>query len=155
MRTALSIILALLLCSCGGPEPRKPEAVKSGTFYKASIERNKKLLAQEEKLIQEIIARDSAHRYIGSSNGFWYHYEIRNDTARYLPREGDQILFTYSLMSLKGDTIYRAGELGPTSHVVDRQQLFPGLQQAVKLLHINEKATFLFPSVQAYGYQGD
>lgn len=155
MRTALSIILALALAHCKGPEPRKPEEVRSGSFYKESIERNKILLAKEERAIREIIEKDSAHRYIASPNGFWYYFEKENDTARYLPKEGDQILFTHSLMTLAGDTLYTADELGPTSHMVDRQQLFPGLQNAVKLLNINEKATFLFPSDQAYGYQGD
>lgn len=155
MRTVLSIILLLALASCKGPEPRKPVEVKSGSFYKESIERNKILLAKEEQIIREIVERDTAHRYMASPNGYWYYFEKENDTARYLPREGDQILFTYTLMTLSGDTIYGAGELGPISHMVDKQQLFPGLQTAVKLLNIQEKATFLFPSNQGYGYQGD
>src|SRR5690606_35953285 len=155
MKTALLIVLALLLVHCKGPEPRKPESVQSGSYYKESIERSKKLLARDEQAIREIIERDSVHEYLTSPNGFWYYYEKVNDTARYLPREGDQILFSHTLMTLGGDTIYTAAELGPTSHVVDKQQLFPGLQNAVKLLKIHEKATFLFPSIQAYGYQGD
>lgn len=155
MRTGPLLLLLLFLAACKGPEPRKPEEVKSGSFYRESIERNKKLLAEEVKSIQEIIERDSVHDYIQSPNGFWYFYETQNQGSTYLPREGDQILFTYTLMSLQGDTIYTAEELGPTSHVVDKQQLFPGLQNAVKLLKINEKASFLFPSNQGYGYQGD
>src|SRR5690606_15332825 len=148
-------LLLLALAACKGPEPRKPESVKSGSFYKESIERNKKILAEEVKKIQGIITRDSAHHYVQSPNGFWYFYETRNESSPYLPREGDQVLFSQTLMTLEGDTIYTAEELGPTSHVVDRQQLFPGLQNAVKLLKINEKATFIFPSNQAFGYQGD
>lgn len=58
-------------------------------------------------------------------------------------------------MSLDNDTIYSAKDIGPTSFVVDKEQLFPGMQNAVKLLKISEKATFVFPSLQAYGYQGD
>lgn len=155
MRIVLLFIVVLAFANCKGPEPRKPEEVKSGSFYKESIERNKKLLAEEEKLIQEIMVKDTVHEYIASPNGFWYHYETRNDTATYLPKTEDQILFSYNLMTLDNDTIYTAKEIGATSHVVDKQQLFPGLQNAVKLLKINEKATFIFPSLQAYGYQGD
>ena len=101
------------------------------------------------------MAKDTLHEYITSPNGFWYYYETKNDTATYLPKTEDQILFSYNLMSLQNDTIYTAEQIGPTSHVVDKQQLFPGLQNAVKLLKINEKATFIFPSLQAFGYQGD
>lgn len=155
MRFFLAVLLGVLFMGCGGPEPRRPVEVKSGSFYKESIERTKKLLAAEEKAIQEIMSKDTVHEYLSSPNGFWYYYETKNDTARYLPKTGDQILFSYNLMSLDNDTIYTSEEIGPTSHVIDKQQLFPGLQNAVKLLKINEKATFLFPSPLAYGYQGD
>ncbi|MEC3965537.1 gliding motility-associated peptidyl-prolyl isomerase GldI [Flagellimonas halotolerans] len=155
MRFLPAILLIVMLMGCGGPEPRKPEEVKSGSFYKESIERTKKLLAAEEEIIQGIISKDTVHEYLSSPDGFWYYYESKNDTATYQPKTGDQILFSYNLMSLGNDTIYTAQEIGPISHLIDKQQLFPGLQNAVKLLKINEKATFLFPSPLAYGYQGD
>lgn len=155
MRLVLILLLALLVVNCGGPEPRRPVEVKSGSFYKESIERNKLLIAKEEALIKEIIAKDTAHSYQSNPNGFWYYFETKNDTATYAPKTGDQILFSYNLMGLDNDTIYTAEEIGPTSFVIDKQQLFPGLQNAVKLLKVNEKATFIFPSLQAYGYQGD
>ena len=155
MRFFLAVLLVVSVTSCGGPEPRRPIEVKSGSFFKESIERTKKLLAEEEKAIQEIISKDTVHEYMSNPNGFWYYYETKNDTATYQLKSGDQILFSYNLMNLDGDTIYTAEEIGPQSHVIDKQQLFPGLQNAVKLLKINEKATFLFPSPLAFGYQGD
>ena len=155
MRTILILLLALTVANCGGPEPRRPVEVKSGSFYKESIERNKQLVAEEEQLIQKIMAKDTVHEYLTNPNGFWYYFESKNDTATYSPKTGAQVLFSYNLMTLNNDTIYTAQEIGPTSYVIDKQQLFPGLQNAVKLLKINEKATFVFPSLQAYGYQGD
>ena len=155
MRIAIVFLLILMCAACGGPEPRRPVEVKSGSFFKESVERNKKLLAEEEKIIRDIIAKDTMHEYITSPNGFWYYFETKNDTATYSPRTDDQILFSYNLMTLDNDTIYTAEDIGPTSYVVDKEQLFPGLQNAVKLLKISEKATFLFPSLQAYGYHGD
>ncbi|MCK0160183.1 gliding motility-associated peptidyl-prolyl isomerase GldI [Allomuricauda sp. F6463D] len=155
MKFFLVALLGVLLMSCGGPEPRRPIEVKSGSFYKESIERTKNLLAAEGKAIEEIISKDTIHEYLSSPNGFWYYYESKNDTAVYSPKTGDQILFSHNLMGLTNDTIYTADEIGPISHVIDKQQLFPGLQNAVKLLKVNEKATFLFPSPLAYGYQGD
>ncbi len=155
MRFIFLIALVLILGSCGGPEPRKPIEVKSGSFFKESVERNKILLAKEEKLIKEIIQKDSIHSYTASPSGFWYYFETKNDTASYSPKTNDQILFSYNLTTLENDTIYSMEDFGPTSYVVDKEQLFSGLQNAVKLLKINEKATFLFPSLQAYGYHGD
>ena len=131
----LAVLVVAIFIGCQGPEPRRPVEVKTGSFFKESIERTKKLLAEEEKTIQAIIAKDTANEYVSSPNGFWYYYESKNDTATYLPRTGDQILFSYNLMTLDNDTIYSASDIGPTSHVIDKQQLFPGLQNAVKLYY--------------------
>ena len=145
MRYCIALLLMVLVIGCGGPEPRRPVEVKSGSFFKESIERTKKLLAEEEKAIRNIMEQDTVHEYLSSSNGFWYFYETKNDTATYQLKTGDQILFSYNLMTLGNDTIYTAEEIGPKSHVIDKQQLFPGLQNAVKLLKINEKPHFSSP----------
>ncbi len=58
-------------------------------------------------------------------------------------------------MTFSGDTLYKAQDFGLVQHAVDKSQLFPGLRNAVKLLRKGEKATFLFPSSQVYGYRGD
>ncbi|WP_190809259.1 gliding motility-associated peptidyl-prolyl isomerase GldI [Flagellimonas sp. S3867] len=155
MRVLTFLTLIFILIGCDGPEPRRPVEVKSGSFFKESVERNKALLAKEEKLIQQIIAQDTAHSYISSPSGFWYYFENKNEASAYLPKTDDQILFSYNLLTMGNDTLYSAKEIGPTSYVVDKEQLFPGLQNALKLLKINERATFLFPSLQAYGYHGD
>ena len=155
MRIGLILMFTLLIVGCGGPEPRRPIKVKSGSFFKESVERNKVLLAKEEKIIQEIISKDTVHQYLSNPNGFWYYYDVKNDTARYTPKTDDQILFSYNIRSLGNDTIYTMKDNGPTSYTIDKEQLFPGLQNAVKLLKINERATFVFPSLQAYGYLGD
>ena len=95
MRILSILFLAVLFSCCDGPEPRKPVQTKSGSFFKASIERSRKLLEAEEKKIQAII------------------------------------------------------------ELVDKQELFLGLRDAVKMLKEKERATFLFPSSIAFGYHGD
>ena len=56
---------------------------------------------------------------------------------------------------MHNDTIYSQEEIGQLSYKVDKQELFKGLRDAVKILKENEKATFLFPSSLAFGYHGD
>ena len=156
MRFLIYYIVCVICCvACGEPEPRRPVTVKSGQFLKASVARNKKLLAQEERMIQDIIQKDTLHEYHASPNGFWYYFETKNDTASYRPQPYDRVQFSYTLMTLQNDTLYSAETLGLVSYIVDKETLFPGLQQAIKLLKVKEKATFLFPSSQAYGYPGD
>ena len=156
MRKVLfSLLLLSLLVACGEPEPRKPVQVKSGSFFKESVERSKKILEMETGVIQKLIERDSLKEYFPSTNGFWFAYETKKDSMGYLPKTNDVLLLTFNIMSLGGDTIYRSNDIGLVEHAVDKSQLFPGLRNAVKLLQKGEKATFIFPSGQGYGYKGD
>ncbi|SHJ40446.1 gliding motility-associated peptidyl-prolyl isomerase GldI [Pseudozobellia thermophila] len=156
MRSLIFVSLVLtLFASCGEAEPRRPVEVKTGSFFKESIERNKELLEQEEKAIQRIIDNDTLHEYVHSSSGSWYYYETKNDEAVYTPRPDDLVTMTYELMSFDNDTIYSGEEIGIVKYKVDKQELFPGLRNSVKLLKEGETAVFLFPSSLAYGYHGD
>ena len=155
MKQGFLILLLTFLVQCGGPEPRRPVEVKSGSFFKTSVERNKELLAQEELIIKEIIAADSLNQYYSTDFGAWYYYEDRISEDMYLPTEDDVVTMEYDILSLVNDTIYSRQEIGTIMYRVDKEELFPGLRMSVKLLKEGETATFLYPSHLAYGYHGD
>ena len=148
-------LLFLVLLSCKGPEPRRPIEVKSGSFFKGSVERSRQLLAMEEKNIQEIIEKDTAYEYVHSAVGSWYRLETVNEDADYTPRPDDLVVLTYNVIGFDNDTIYTKDDIGVLTYKVDKQELFPGLRSSVKLLKEGETGTFLFPSSLAYGYHGD
>lgn len=149
------ILILLIFTGCKEPKPRKPVQVKSKSFYKESIERSKKLLAQEQELIQNIIKNDSTREYFDSPYGFSYFYEVENQSSTYQLKTEDEVVLTYTMMTMNNDTIYTAEDIGVVQHAIDRSQLFPGLRNAVKLMKELDKITFLFPSSQGYGYKGD
>lgn len=154
MKKGLLISLILFL-ACGEPEPRRPIKVQSGSFIKESTERNKQLLAQEEKLIQDIIDRDTIHNFMSSADGFWYYYESRSEEESPTPNPDDLVTLSYNVVSFNNDTIYSKENIGVNEYKVDKQALFPGFRSAIKLLKEGETATFLFPSSLGYGYLGD
>jgi len=147
--------LSCILIGCAGPEARRPVKVRSGSFIETSVERSKQLLANEQQLIQQLIINDSLHQYQSSANGAWYFYEQQNETSTYFIQSDDMVTLTYNIVSLNNDTIYSEKEVGVLTYKVDKQDLFPGLRNNIKLLKDKEKATFLFPSSLAYGYHGD
>ena len=155
MKTRIGILLCFILAACNGPEPRKPIQTKSGSFFKASVERSKKLLQLEEQKIEDIIKIDSLKHYNHTASGSWYHYWAINDSTEYTPKTDDLVVFTYDLLTLDNDTLYSTKDIGVVTYKVDKQELFPGLRSAVVLLKENEKATFLFPSSLGFGYHGD
>ena len=155
MKYITILITILFLISCKAPEARKPESVKSGSFYKESAERNKKLNAQERKKIEAIIALNPEYDYVASNSGFWYRYHSKVEADSILPRFGDIVNFNYDVKDLEGYTIYSERELGPQSYIMDKQEIFTGLREGLKLMKPNETVSFLFPSQKAYGYYGD
>lgn len=155
MRTLGYLILLTGLLSCQGPEPRRPVKQNSGSSFKASIERTRALLAKEEKMIQDIIAKDSVHNYIQSATGSWYYYNVQDETGTKTVGAADLVTLTYNVVTFADDTIYRMRDIGIRQFRADKLDLFPGLRNSVPLLKENETATFLFPSSLAYGYHGD
>lgn len=156
MRKLIIPVLGILLMfSCKSPEARRPVTQKSGTYINESIERNKKIVAAEEELIREIIEEDSTHNYISSPNGFWYFYNKKDTISTRTPDFGDVVEFDYNLKSLDGRTIYSGEELPTRTYAMDKEKLFSGLREGLKIMKEGETVTFLFPSHKAYGYYGD
>lgn len=155
MKKFITFLLVLLLVSCKTPDARKPVSKSTSTFIKESIRKNKKLIARQEKRIQEIIKEDTAHNYITSNHGFWYYYDQQNNSLSQTPQFGDKVVFNYNLLHLDGTPIYTTEEIGSRTYVIDKEDLFTGLRQGLKLMKEGETVTFLFPSHIAFGYYGD
>lgn len=146
------IIISLICFSCKSPEARPPESVKSGSFLKESAERNKKLNALEKTKIETIIKSNPKTEYIASESGFWYAYDtkVENDTIK--PQFGDIVDFNYNVSNINGEEIYATQN---KTYIIDKEELFTGLREGLKLLKPTETATFIFPSQKAFGYYGD
>lgn len=156
MKLKFILLLAgLMLFSCKSPEARRPVTQKSGSYINEAVERNRKIVAEEEARIQKIIQKDTTRQYISSPDGFWYFYNKKDTTAAKTPQFGDLVEFDYSLQTLDGQNIYTDEEIVPRTYVIDQEKLFSGLRQGLKLMKEGETVTFLFPSHKAFGYYGD
>ena len=136
-------------------DARKPISQTSGSFMKKSIARNKKLVASEETKIEALIKSNPKVKYIASKKGYWYTYVTKNELDSLTPKKGDVAFFDYEIKDLKGTVIYSELELRPQIYYVDKQNIMMGLRDGIKLMHKNEKVSFLFPSNMGYGYHGD
>ncbi|WP_010521439.1 gliding motility-associated peptidyl-prolyl isomerase GldI [Aquimarina agarivorans] len=151
----LSLITIFCLFSCSKPVTRKPVSVKSGSYLSESVILNKKIKAREETAINTIIEKDTLHTYLNSGNGFWYYYSKKDSIPNIKPQFGDIVNFDFNLKRINGSLIYSKKELGNRNYRMDKEELFYGLREALKLLQSGESATFLIPSHLAYGYYGD
>jgi len=148
-------LILILLGACNGPEARRPVQGKTDRFIEESVIRNRQLLVQEESQIKAVIARDSLLDFRESGSGFWYALIERRDVLGVSIEPNDAVTLSYMLAGLNNDTIYSADDIGVLRVRVDKEALFPGLREGLKLLRNGDSATFLFPSAQGYGYPGD
>lgn len=149
--------MAISFGACKSPDARKPITQNSGSFIDQSIARNKKLVAKEEAFIQKMIQQDSTKKYTASANGFWYYYNKHSTDSlnTKTPEFGDVVKFDYSINDLNGTVIYDEGELPTKRYAIDKEELFGGLREGLKLMKEGEIVTFIFPSHKAFGYYGD
>lgn len=149
------VVFMTLSCCKQQQQARMPISRTSGTFMKESAARNKKIIAGEEGKIDSIIKSNPKIEYIASKKGYWYYYETKNERDTLRPKKGDIASFDYQIMDIKGNVVYSDIELKPQTYIVDKQNIMMGLRDGIKLMHKNEKVTFLFPSHMAFGYRGD
>lgn len=155
MKYLFLIFTIVFFASCSQQQARKPISHSEGSFMKESAERNKKLVAKEEKVIDSIIKSHPAIKYFASKKGYWYTYELRNETDTLRPKRGDIAYFEYDVKDIKGNVIYTKEELKPQVYAVDKQNIMSGLRDGIKLMKKNETVRFLFTSNNGYGYHGD
>ena len=149
------LTLCIITFSCKGPEARVPVTKSSGSFIKESIERNIELNEREHKIIESLIVKSNDTSYITSESGFWYKYITKIEEENTKPQFGDIVNFNYNVKDLNGNTIYSKEEMNTQNYAMDKQELFTGLREGLKLMKAGETVTFLFPSQKAYGYYGD
>ncbi|MFD0835395.1 gliding motility-associated peptidyl-prolyl isomerase GldI [Mariniflexile aquimaris] len=156
MNKFIFLSLIILAFSCKSPEARRPVSVKSGSFIDASVERNKKLNAKEKLRIEKIMQQQKDKNFIASPNGFWYSYKTKIDVDSLpTPQFGDLINYNYNVKALNGQVIYSTEAISTQTYAMDKQELFTGLREGLKLMKTGESMTFIFPSQKAYGYYGD
>lgn len=151
-----TLLFAVLFVSCKQHEDaRRPISQTSGTFMKKSVDRNKKIVANEEDVIKKIIKSNPKIKYYATRKGYWLYYDEQNKTDPATPKKGDIAYFNLEIKDIEGKIIYSEADLGPQTYYVDKQDIMMGLRDGIKMMHKNEIVTFLFPSHIAYGYHGD
>jgi len=115
------------------------------------------MISKEEDYIKQIMGKDADTEYLSSADGFWYYYNIKSSDSlnTKTPEFGDIVIFDYSISNIEREAIYAEGEKPTREYAIDKEKLFTGLRQGLKLMKEGETVTFLFPSHKAFGYYGD
>ncbi len=160
---AIYIYIFGLLTSCNQPKIRKPIVHKSNvSFFEESIKINQQLIKQQEALFKNIIEQDTINTYKNSTLGFWYYFNVKNKKQKTKVKSGSELIINYEIRDINNNIILKADELGSKNQKnksdrllkIDGEDFILGLHEGIKLMQEGETATFLLPSIKAFGVTG-
>ncbi|WKD86378.1 putative FKBP-type peptidyl-prolyl cis-trans isomerase FkpA [Polaribacter huanghezhanensis] len=153
--SAILFLSVVLFFSCKEQEARRPIVQKTATILSETLDQKKKLIALENKVIENYIAQDSTKQYHVASYGFWYSYITQKQLETQTPKIGDVVEISYNITNLYGNVFYAKDELGIKKYKIDKEDFIPALQEGIKLMKVGETITFVIPSYRAFGLVGD
>lgn len=149
-RTVIALLLLVLLVSCTKSKPQLPS--NKGRMTDKSIaqllEMNQKLTLKEDSLLLQYVEK-SDQKFKKNELGFWYIISKMTQKAKLKDKEAFRFDCKMSLLNgklLKSEI--KAVSLG-------KKELVQGLEEALKLMHKGESATFVIPWYLAYGMKGN
>ena len=148
------LLVFFVLIGCKPSEARQPIQQNSGSFIDTSVQINKARNDKEYSAIKRVVGK-AKYPFMVSDYGFWYQFTKKNETERYTPQFGDQVVYSYGVKKLSGEWIYPPKTTEKKTYFVAQEELFAGLREGLKLMKKGESVIFIFPSQMAYGYYGD
>lgn len=141
------------LCSCQEPAQQPVQKPSSDRQMKESLEKaNRYLVNDEEEDIDNYVRR---HQLEMTPTGTGLRYQVVETGNGALIQPGQAVTIEYVLYDLRGDVVYSSENDGLMKFVVSRSEVPSGLDEAVRLLHENDRAWVVVPSHLGYGLLGD
>jgi len=147
----LIILLTLLFISCQSREPRSSSG-KSDQLKEPLINANREALREEDQQIDDFIRR---YNWNMEKTSTGLRVMVTKHGIGPAAQPGRTVKLSYIVTFLTGDTIYTALKDGPLVFEVGRGQVITGLEEAILLLRVGDRAKIIIPSHLAFGLIGD
>lgn len=151
-------ILLLIICFCacnneqqdnGIPHNNKPTQKE---VKESLIKSHQMYVKQETDEITQYIKR---HNYTMQSTSTGIYYMITEHGKGDQPQTKDYVTVSYKISLLDGTQCYDSQKDGSKQFKVGEDVEESGVHQAVQLMHVGDKGTFIIPSYLAQGLMGD
>ncbi len=148
-----SVIIVLILFSCNDKVDESKEVKWS---KEQSTDLNKELAIQEELDIRIFLEmhKDWELKKTGSGLQIFIYEEGDIDTA-FHPQPGHIAMIEYEISLLDGTVCDSTAEDEYVDFKVDNSEIESGVQEAIKLLSLGDRAKLIIPSHLAHGLIGD
>jgi len=149
----LLVALALLIMSCHGQHPEsRTEHITEEKLKEPLIDANKLRIKKEDLRIAAFIKRK---RWDMQTSGTGLRYSIYQNGAGELPVEGSTVIINYELLLMDGTLCYSSDSNGTKGIRLGKSEVENGLDEALRLMRVGDKAKIIIPSHLAFGLMGD
>jgi FKBP-type peptidyl-prolyl cis-trans isomerase len=152
MKVCYSILMLLGLLSCGDGGGEKPKPPVQWTPEKSTT-LNRELAEEEELQIKLYLAHHTELKMTRTGTGLRYFiYENGNGPNAEIGKVA-QVSLVVKLMN--GKKCYETKKNGMDEFEIDRSNIESGIQEAMKLMRVGDKAKLIIPLHLAHGISGD
>lgn len=145
--------ISVILISCGNdPQYNKPTTVIKDTITEPLIKVNQQITESERRDIDNFVKRKG---WPMTETGTGLRYSIYKPGNGAQIKGGDLVTVDFEITLLNGQLCYTSEETGSEEFVVDHDNVESGLHEAIKYLHVGDKAKIIIPSHLAFGLTGD
>lgn len=148
----LLFIVGLLSCGDSHKKTTKNTDIQSKEFQNKLVEANKMYVKQESDEIDQYV-RHRGWNMITTGTGLRYMITKKGDGEAAVNEKFARVNFKVSL--LDGTLCYSSDSTGARDFLVGKDNVESGLHEAIQLMHVGDKATFILPSHLAHGLIGD
>ncbi len=148
--TAFSFTL-LSFSQCRQPVPAEKKE-DANNYRESLLKANQEAVRIEAEQIDDYIRR---HRLDMMETETGIRYQIYKPGIGANAQTGFTVKLDYTLSLLTGDTVYSAAKDGPLTFMIGKGQVITGLEEAILLLRVGDRAKIIIPSHLAFGLIGD
>ncbi|MFY9309890.1 MAG: FKBP-type peptidyl-prolyl cis-trans isomerase [Bacteroidia bacterium] len=151
---ATCLLVMVFLASCGDSHKKnaKNTNIQSKEFQDKLVEANKMYVKQESDEIDQYI-NHRGWNMTATGTGLRYMITKKGDGEPAVAEKFARVKYKISL--LDGTVCYSSDSTGARDFLVGQDHVESGLHEAIQLMHVGDKATFILPSHLAHGLIGD
>lgn len=147
----LIFLVAASTISCSQANAPK-EQIDSEKLKESLIKANIVISQVEEEQINDFIER---YGWEMQTTGSGLQYMIYKEGIGAKAEKGRVATINYTLRSISGDIIYTSDVGGPLEFEIGKGNIESGLEEAILLLQVGDKAKIILPSRLGFGLAGD
>ena len=151
------IILICLICSCRNEESNEKaplEDTDKSWSNEHSVDFNQEVHNREEIDIKIYLEHHKELRMTETNTGLRYQIVRKGSEDQPLAKEGDFVSVDLKIRLLSGKVCYDTDSL-PDEFVCGKSDRESGLQEALKMMRVDDYARLILPSYMAHGLLGN